>query len=598
LQNGELAQDGRGSAHWKGMSLAMRWKTESLYIVLALAWLANAALRAEGPNNKTPTAPLATWTSEEAAKWAKEAATLADDAHKELSVLEMKSKAKSFKEISIKSCGSVHVKLMRIGVLADRLTARGEAAGGELRLRMQEMRQSLSELLPEIELAHSKEIERLAEPIVTEGRKFEKAGVLEKAQKALAQHKFDEADDVTWKVVSRLEGPGIWFSALSATRKAGIEPFAKLFTTAQSEILAQIRDKCKKEYLANASGVRADQIVAGLEHSAKGGESAGAALAGPKAAAGAIQEWHENQLATLHALAWNAARSDIVACEPLIKNLPMVHRDITERLAKLIVADINRVPPDKIPATYQAYAQALAPVWRQVSDEKLLAPLETAMLQLANANSNFSGQVQAYDRATADVLRWRRRIAERLADKNINGYDELPFNPLGEKVLSKPAVNGLAKLKLAMYEKKSRVHNLLRGRDGVATSSMEKDNLFYTRIPAGTDGSLIEIVDRLKHDLLVGEGQPLSLHGAAALAETTRGDIVRAGGKVTNFEIESLLHRCHDSNENDGGLVALGPFWTDTLTRPDPIEQVIVSAEVMPDWIQYRYGFTQLSAQP
>src|SRR5262249_21612657 len=160
-------------------------------------------------------------------------------------------------------------------------------------------------------------------------------------------------------------------------------------------------------------------------------------------------------------------------------------------------------------------------------------------------------------RATKDLLRWRTRVADRKGDRAAKGYEGLPFDPLQEKSLTTSSVTVANRMRQNILGKRYLASELARGAGGIATSTAE--NRSYTQLRSGRDANLSDLVTTIKRDLLATDAPPLSYDGAVSLAETTRGDVVRAGGVLEHFELEPLLYRFKEISAEDGTLAKIGP---------------------------------------
>jgi hypothetical protein len=259
----------------------------------------------------------------------------------------------------------------------------------------------------------------------------------------------------------------------------------------------------------------------------------------------------------------------------------------------LILADARRCTGD---AAEQRYAAYLAAIPRfatslHIAVEDALSA-SAALNQLAAKSPELEQTIRAYRVATAESVRWRRRVANRNRQKfhELAASEQLPAlidnpparpgGPTGAPVLPGQSVP-------AEQRRFAQAHwTIDQSPDWVASQWSSQWNGTNARLVPQTvrwDGngdptlvsqwhqrtvaeascprqSLVASIDRLARDLLLTSNQPpISLESALALHTAAHGPYVELGGRMKNAVLDNLPDRLFDKHLPSETMDALAP---------------------------------------
>ena len=86
------------------------------------------------------------------------------------------------------------------------------------------------------------------------------------------------------------------------------------------------------------------------------------------------------------------------------------YEDVVKALSALIEADAERANPAEVPSLFQQYLQVLAALVADTPDYKLQQAVQPALEKLAAKSPAFAEEVNSYQTATHELLRWRERL--------------------------------------------------------------------------------------------------------------------------------------------------------------------------------------------
>jgi hypothetical protein len=341
-------------------------------------------------------------------------------------------------------------------------------------------------------------------------------------------------------------------------------------------------------------------------------------LTGPELVAHFDLLWQQAQLATLKALAIEAARSPLTDAAPtpaskqLRADYDQFAKDITAALRGLIIADASRVDATAAAALYQAYLPNVADLVDHTGGA-VANDLQAALDELAAKSPELKANVAAYHAATDELLRWRERIAgERAKAKNLEALHApahaafvgtaesaglFPIEPMATNA-NDAKLYDVAWRVLIVGRKKivgkpvavSDVNAL--GGSSQAGISRYKDRM-YCRLTLPLDALAPEVA-LLEGQLFATEKQPpLSLAATRAIRSARRGDLAQAGGNVTGVFLEGRITRFAALPEAAAILVALGSLPPEYRER-DQLEQVVLRFDLQPKWVRCRHLFVEL----
>jgi hypothetical protein len=231
--------------------------------------------------------------------------------------------------------------------------------------------------------------------------------------------------------------------------------------------------------------------------------------------------------------------------------------------------------------------------------------------ELAAKSATFAAEVNAYRRATGELLRWRARVAAAEAKAMRSEYpasdevvqaaamtpqdgpglitDQSPA--LGEARLRSPAPAAMALLLEKLLARKLTVSKIA-ALDSAPLCVAVYRNRHYATLPRA---STEEAIRRLKADLHVADQlPPLSLAAAAAIASAERGDFAATGGTVEDVFLEGLVPRFATLVPATASLVPLGRLPDESPPDGRRIDHVLLRLVLRPAWVQHRYFFQAL----
>jgi hypothetical protein len=343
-------------------------------------------------------------------------------------------------------------------------------------------------------------------------------------------------------------------------------------------------------------------------------EFAGESLEGPDLVAAWGLAWRKLHAATLRARAIDWARGQGRGVAPpseldqLESAWASFDKGMAPAIAGVIAADAARVTPDAARALYARYVAVLGSLAPQVADQQaLLAAVQPALQQLADKSPDLASQVQAYERATGELLRWRARaaaaharrmvkeakpVAEVLAaaagDAEVQGRLKRANARLELTWIGTPTPATMRDLARLLPAQPVTLAELAPLEDGAAANRW-RDRQFARIADAKLPATAIA---NLKADLLVTQNAPaLSLPAAIAIASAEQGYLAAAGGKITGAQADGLLVHLITLGDAPAHL----PIGTMPEETPaDAINRLVLTVQVKPGWLQHEHVFVEL----
>lgn len=455
---------------------------------------------------------------------------------------------------------------------------------------------------------------------------------LEKIQKLVAEQKWQTAENELYGLFDNLEA-GTCF--LSDQERQDIErPFAEVrsaIDTAmrriRSQEAAQLLGESRKTQTPDftASDARIREAVAAVAASGMGTWNQ-EPVTGPQLVGKIGGLWAEVHVACLHcrALDWslqrlfqqagaNATRiSPDPTSETLQRDYAQFSTSCIEAVISLIRADAARFSATEVPATYNEYLAALAPLARQVADDKAVQAWDAVLKELAAKSGPFAAEVQSYAAATDEMLRWRARVALSQAQSRSAQYPTLdkvmydatvsregyqglfPVRPDGQLaprlLASAPAV--LTEATPRLVGKQATAFDVVRVTPTSSSSIARYRARTYANVPATAD--LAAQISSLKSDLLVTDSAPpLSLATATSLYSADRGDLAAVGGDLVGHHLEAVITRFASLPNAAHILVPLGVLPREDLDQ-DLLPQMLMRFDLQPTWVQHDHFFAEL----
>lgn len=583
------------------------------------------------PKDTDPEAGLAIHGGELAKKLGAEAASLSQSASKEIhSYFDALDKNQGDR-LQGKPMGQSRVKLLQIERLANQLQILGEPAGFDYERRRFELGFHVRVISPWSGLPSSQKFIqsiRLAVQKQTPAR----MKTLERIQKLATDQKWQAAEDELNHLFDGLE-VGICFLS-DQERQQIYQPFAEVrgaIDTAMNRIRSQEAAQLLGESRAKqtpdfASHVKAINDAAAAVSASGAADWGGEQVTGPQLVEKIGERWSEVHVACIRcrALDWamqplfqmagtNATKiSPDPTSETLQRDYAQFSNAVIESISALVRADTARISGGDVAKVYGEYLDAIAPLARQVADERPVKAWDTALSQLADKSPEFAGEVQAYDAATRELLRWRARTAASLAqarsgtfqtlDKHLYDatvsktpylglFPEHPDNQLAPRLLaSAPSVLLPATPRL--------MGTLATAFDVVRVSPTSPAAIAryrvrtYANVPAGLD--LSGEISALKADLMIADQSPaLTLATATSIHSAERGDLAAVGGEIVGHQLEGVITRFASLPTVASILVPLGVLPVEDIKQP-LLPQMLMRFDLQPAWVQHQHFYVDL----
>ncbi|MFC1596462.1 hypothetical protein ACFL5Q_00750, partial [Planctomycetota bacterium] len=515
-----------------------------------------------------------------------------------------------------------HVAILQLDRLARRLLLLGEPAGKDFSMRVTALRSGLAEIVGAfLQLPGAAErIARDYKVLWQEARK--KAAVLPKVQQLGGRGEWEKAESLLHEAIDELETTAVWCSG--DQRRAVLGDFLEMAGVVDPPV-RKIREERAQAALAEARREQTpdfDGLLGSIRSAAAsvegsgGVEIEGQSLTGPEFLARFGQRWQEAQHQAVRCRGLDWARGLEVAgreASELTSQQGRFSAEVGPAIAALVEADAGRADASVARAMLVAYLERVAPLVALSGDDSLETVVAPALEKLASKSPELAADVEAYRKATTDVLRWRRRTAEASARARKG-----EFSPIHEEFLravraadSTPGLAPADAIDTSQAEFSAPVPDImgpaverLMGRRvwltdlvGLPTKSRMTIARYGKRsygrfsLPDAMAARFSQGVAALESDLLVSESvPPLTLEAAVALAKARRGDLAAAGGEITGLALESLVVRFATLSSGGRTLIPLGPLPEESGWR-DRLRQAVMRFEIEPAWVRHECFF-------
>ncbi len=283
--------------------------------------------------------------------------------------------------------------------------------------------------------------------------------------------------------------------------------------------------------------------------------------------------------------------------------------DFYPALTAFLTADIGYLQNQKasdqdVRARYGSYLKTLARIValtgptddaQRPSTDQLATSLDKQLMQLAATSSSLKSEVESYDLATRDLLRWRARAALQTAQRL--GQTHQAITP-STSLVAALSDDSDAPTLLQEAEEKFGKKKIKASRWGIAeTPVLAQSQLVesvYCRLadtPAWQQ-QLKQQVEQLRSDLLVAAGQPpMTLTAMVALTTAEQGGYEQVGGDVQNIVCEAATPEMIQVDANDWGAFRLNRFRIvpNSVTKEKACRWLWFRCELNPNWIAHRY---------
>ncbi|MGI9471629.1 MAG: hypothetical protein ACR2NZ_08875 [Rubripirellula sp.] len=288
-------------------------------------------------------------------------------------------------------------------------------------------------------------------------------------------------------------------------------------------------------------------------------------------------------------------------------------------LAGIVEATAVSVKPDQVPRIYSDLLKQMSVLDRRMIGFGMVSQAcEPALAKLAAKNPTFANQVEAYQRATSEPLKWRRGFASQQA-KNLSKSFPLASVTLKAKslvekdirpdfvrkmnretVVAPQSINAPADW--IVYEAATRlVGKPVRDDKLIRLSPTSRSAVVpyrmghYANVPVPFP-SEAEVAD-LRQAIVVDETHgPLSTEAAHAVSAAELHDYLTVAGLVQNVHLESAVTRLISLPDLASPLITLGNLAVldDTMS---PLQQTCWRLDIKPMWAHNRYFTVRMKSK-
>lgn len=297
--------------------------------------------------------------------------------------------------------------------------------------------------------------------------------------------------------------------------------------------------------------------------------------------------------------------------EPMASATKKLTGTATRAIASVVDASVASVPSDRVVELYANLLKEISVIDRRGDGMALSAACQRALAKLAAKDPTLPNRVKSYQRATAEVLRWRALFATQRADllqeKFPTAYrmmtEEKPVSSTNKpklfgSVSSNPRVvageffSGAASWNVAeaaadLVGKRISDQSAVRLSPTIKTAVVPFRFSHYMNVtvPIPAENEVAE----LKSALYVDDANPpLSMAAADAVSAAERNDYERVGGLVNRLDLEPLASRFIALPPVAYPLTRLGTM--PPLSNGDSVvKQTCWRFNVTPSWVQHKY---------
>ncbi len=373
--------------------------------------------RSAASTDEDPEAPLAVRPEDESRKLQKEAESRDRKARAAVTTFREKLAEDRLSQVKAGAVGDAHVAILQLDRLSRRLVLLGEPAGRDFSMRTMELRAGLTEIVGEY-LQLPGVPERIARDYEVLRREAQKRrGVLDLAR-AL---QWEMAESILHEAIDDLEKGAVWLG--SDQRRMVLGEFAEMAGVVAMRV-RRIREERAQAALAEAREAQTpdfDALLGEIRSAASSVQGSGAvevegqSLTGPEFLARFGQRWQEaqHQAVLCRGLDWaRRVEAATQASAELTSQHARFSAEVATAIAALIEADAARADASAARGMLAAYLDQVAQLVALSGDDSLESAVGPALAKLATKSPELAAEVEAYRKATTDVLRWRRRTAE------------------------------------------------------------------------------------------------------------------------------------------------------------------------------------------
>jgi hypothetical protein len=387
--------------------------------------------------------------------------------------------------------------------------------------------------------------------------------------------------------------------------------------------------KRKQEYMQRATAVMNEQVAAATEFPAVAsriareiGANGTASLnqdkkgTAPEAFSHLVTLWGHASAGLMRATAiqWaftNRAQAEVQPSPGQFKETAL------QSLASIVEAAAMSTGPEEVQATYTELLKQISVADRRLGpySRYVYDACRPALGKLAAKDPGLQARIKAYDRATSEVLRWRKDYAAQQATHWAKAYPAattllITKGPIAvsdrpnyvrtrqrETVTAPASFNGPANW--MMLDAASRLvgkpvaeERLIRLTPSARVGVVPVDSNHYANVPVPLPTEA-EVEDLRRSLVVDAEHGPLTVDSADAISSAELHDYLAVAGLIQEVHLESIVTRFAALPDVAYSLVPLGmsPQIND---RIEPLQQTLWRLDVKPQWARQKYFTTRV----
>ncbi len=272
-------------------------------------------------------------------------------------------------------------------------------------------------------------------------------------------------------------------------------------------------------------------------------------------------------------------------------------------LASIIEAAGQSASDTEATVLYGRLLREIAILNRRVSNNELNAACQPALDKFLSTHAALAANVKRYDRATKEVLKMRRQLAEQRArsfQSNFQNTASLiatdhsgpPAIHVAPKTLTNFAETIIKETASVILNKPVYCEPVIRLSPTSTTALSPLKNFHYVNlVPLAIEAERTALADSL---IASSEYPPLTLEAADALTSSEYLDYRRAGGTLGRIHLESMTTRLITLPDVAAAIGPLGqlPRFDQEV---DPKQAIYWRFDIVPTWLQNNY-FTVVAA--
>ncbi len=308
--------------------------------------------------------------------------------------------------------------------------------------------------------------------------------------------------------------------------------------------------------------------------------------------------------------AFSAGSASEVSSEA-IKPIKQLETSAKAAIISIIDAAAASTPAGEVRGLYGAILEKLAFIDRRTRPADISSDCEPALQKLAAKDQALNAQIAAYQRATAEALRWRKSFASEKAKQFAREYVSTDvksiqkveikesikpvmygaFSPNERPLLSpsfdQPAAWTVSEVSPFLVNAKISTDNTLRISPTSRTSVVPFSSHLYCNVAVGFD--LQKEIDALNEVLLVDQEHPaLSINAADAISSAKLREFESIGGVIQRVHLEAAVTRFIALPDPAYMLSYVGSMPSIDDTTP-AMKQTCWRFDIQPHWVSHKY---------